>query len=172
LATERDFDCDVDKSPPSSSPARQQSPNSTPSLSTMMFFSYTLFITILSLLSICSALPEPAAVFQQQHPHQVGFVIPPPPSPPYGKSLPASTYSSSRTWGWTQWLTDARDSFKTLFGSNSKSRHTPDDPDGNSRRATFDNDIVLRVNVSSLSDRIAITELANVYPRGAVDNRV
>ena len=38
----------------------------------------------------------------------------------------------------------------------------------------FDNDIVLRVNVTSLADRITITELAEVTPshRRVVDIRV
>jgi hypothetical protein len=123
----------------------------------LILFYYSLTIT---------ALPEPAA-FIQQHPHQVGFVIPPNPSPPYGKSLPPSHHSSTslRTWEWSHWLTDAKSVFKSLFGKADKSsqHHYSGNPDEEERNVgRFDNDIVLRVNVSSLADRITITELAEV----------
>jgi len=126
---------------------------------------FTLLVFILSLICTVSALPEPATLFlNHQNPHQVGFVIPPNPSPPYGKSLPASSYSSSssRNWEWTHWLTDAKSVFKSLFGSKSSSRVHMDQDERYVGR--FDNDIVLRVNITSLADRIAITELAEVPP--------
>jgi hypothetical protein len=123
-------------------------------------------LSILLSLSLClsiSALPEPAAVFQQQHHHQVGFLLPPNISPPYGKSLPASSPPPScRTWHWTQWLIDAKSTLKSIFGRPGKFPGESDDDDRNVVR--FDNDIVLRLNISSLSDRITITELAEVLP--------
>ena len=141
-----------------------------------MLFSTVLVLVILSFICSVSALPEPATLFlNNQNPHHVGFVIPPNPSPPYGKSLPPSSYSSSslRNWEWTHWLTDAKSVFKSLFGSkSSSSRIYMDQDERNVGR--FDNDIVLRVNVTSLDDRITITELAEVTPnheRG-VDGRV
>ena len=141
-----------------------------------MLFSGLLLFVILSLTCFVSALPEPATLFpNHQNPHQVGFVIPPNPSPPYGKSLPPSSYSSSslRNWEWTHWLTDAKSVFKSLFGSKSSSSRIYMDPDQRNV-GRFDNDIVLRVNVTSLADRITITELAEVTPshRRVVDIRV
>jgi hypothetical protein len=134
----------------------------------LLTFLYSLLSCII--LSV-SALPEPAAAaFQQRHPHQVGFLLPPNVSPPYGKSLPPTCPPPSyRTWDWTHWLVDAKSTFKSIFGKHSNSRtriggsgfHSEDDERNVVR---FDNDIVLRLNVSSLSDRIAITELAEVQP--------
>jgi hypothetical protein len=130
----------------------------------LLTFLYSLLSCII--LSV-SGLPEPAAAgFQQQHPHQVGFLLPPNVSPPYGKSLPpTSSPPSCRTWDWKHWLVDAKSTFKNIFGKTSSSRTKIggsgyDEDERNVVR--FDNDIVLRLNVSSLSDRIAITELAEV----------
>ena len=112
------------------------------------------------------ALPEPSTQFQHQNPHQVGFVIPPAQSPPYGKALPASTYSyPSRQWNWKHWLVDAKSAFKSLLGKPvrpSRPKQKPDEDERNVGR--FDNDIVLRVNVTSFTDRITIAELAEVLP--------
>jgi hypothetical protein len=138
------------------------------------------FLTVLHLslilLPLSLALPDPA-LFQQQHPHQVGFPLPPPQSPPYGKSLPASSLSPARHWTWTSWLTDARQTLKGLLGiskhQHKKQKHTKQQPkqqqnsrlghDEDERKVgRFDNDIVLRVNVTSLEDRIIINELADV----------
>ena len=127
---------------------------------------FTLLVFLFSLTCTVSALPEPATLFHNhQNPHQVGFVIPPNPSPPYGKSLPPSSYSSSssRNWEWTHWLTDAKSVFKSLFGSKSSSSRVHMDQDERNV-GRFNNDIVLRVNVTSLADRITITELAEVHP--------
>ena len=113
------------------------------------------------------ALPEPAAVFMQPHPHQVSFVIPET-TPPYGKVLPPSSFSSSssRSWEWTHWLTDAKSLCKSLLGKTHRTSHKTksktNEEERNVRR--FENDIVLRVNISSLADRIAINELAEVFP--------
>ena len=118
------------------------------------------FILLLSLILPISALPEPAG-FIQQRPHQVGFPIPQPQSPPYGKSLPASSLQPSRHWDWTHWLTDAKQAFKALLG-----KHKPHRPvvnyEDERNMGKFDNDIVLRVNVTALTDRMAIIELAEV----------
>ena len=123
----------------------------------------------LHLTSLClsvllvSALPEPATLFQHQHPNQVGFVIPPNPSPPYGKSLPSSTFSAnSRQWDWKHWLTDAKSAFKSLVGKPASTRTKPKHGEDDRNVGRFDNDIVLRINITSLADRIAITELAEV----------
>jgi hypothetical protein len=133
-----------------------------------MHFYNTLLLSLLSTAAI--ALPEPANPFLQQNQQQVGFVIPPRPSTPYGKSLPPSSPSYSRTWGWTQWLTDAKSVIKYLVGakptrsshrsSSRPARKASDDDERNVVR--FDNDVVLRINVSSLADCISITELAEV----------
>jgi hypothetical protein len=127
----------------------------------------TLLPVTLSFLTFTSALPDPATLFRhQQNPHQVGFVLPPHQSPPYGKSLPPTTYTSgSRTWDWTQWLQDAKLVLKSVFVKQRKpegGRRVEDDRNV----GRFDNDIVLRVNVTSLEDRMAITELAEVYSVG------
>lgn len=132
-----------------------------------MLFYYTLLLSVLS--ATAFALPEPANPFLQQNQQQVGFVIPPQPSVPYGKSLPPSSPSYSRTWGWTHWLADAKSIIKSLLGSkparssrrpSRPNRKLSDDDDRNVVR--FDNDIVLRINVSSLADCIGIAELAEV----------
>ena len=117
----------------------------------------------LSLVTLTCALPDPATLFRQpQNPHQVGLVLPPLPSPPYGKSLPPTSYSAgSRTWAWTHWLQDAKTVFRAVFVKQRKpegSRHVEDDRNV----GRFDHDIVLRVNVTSLADTMAIAELAEV----------
>lgn len=135
----------------------------------------SLILVLLSSTVPVTALPEPLLFLHQQNPHQVGFPIPPPISPPYGKSLPPSSTSSSssshslRTWEWTHFLTDAKLAVKSLFGQKSYHRGgghrngKADYGDNKERNVgRFDNDVVLRVNVSSLSDRIAITQLAEV----------
>lgn len=128
-------------------------------LTLQYFLTFTLFLFIYSV----SALPEPAATrgFQQRHPHQVGFVIPPNAAPPYGKSLPESS-SYSRTWSWTQWILDAKTTLKCIFGKPGKHQPRPPIEEEERNMSKFENDIVLRVNVTSLSDRTAITELAEV----------
>lgn len=121
---------------------------------------------ILALTFSVSARPEPATLFQHQHPHQVGFVIPAAPSPPYGKSLPAtSSLSSSRHWDWTHWLNDAKSAFKSVFGKQSKRpcSSRPGHADDERNVSRFDDDIVLRVNITSLADRKEITALAEVH---------
>ena len=124
-----------------------------------------LVLCFLALILSVSARPEPATLFQHQHPHQVGFVIPPAPSPPYGKSLPASgSLSTSRQWDWTHWLSDAKAAFKSVFGKQGKHGCSrPGSADDERNVSRFDDDIVLRVNITSLADRKEITALAEVY---------
>ena len=123
-------------------------------------------ILLLAFIALVSARPEPAALFQHQHPHQVGFVIPPSPSPPYGKALPASSsLSSSRHWEWTHWLQDAKQTFKSIFGRPSKHHKArPGNADDERNVSRFDDDIVLRVNITSLADRKDIIAIAEVSP--------
>src|SRR5579862_3130225 len=127
----------------------------------MFLLRYILTAILLLLPSPITALPEPPPRWQQRHPYQVGFVIPPNSSPPYGKSLPESS-PYSRTWSWTQWIFDAKSSLKCVFGKSTKSRKRPSMEDEERKMNRFENDIVLRVNVTSLADRIAITEIAEV----------
>src|SRR5436190_5830665 len=122
--------------------------------------SLVLLVLFLSFASTISALTDPATLFvPQENPHRVGFVIPPDASPPYGKSLRPSSYTgpSLRNWEWTHWLGDAKSMFKSLFRTRvDKSRSGfVDQDDRNVGR--FDNDVVLRVNVTCLSDRKTIT---------------
>jgi hypothetical protein len=123
-----------------------------------------LVLVLVALALAVSARPEPATLFQHQHPHQVGFVIPPSPSPPYGKSLPGtSSLSSSRHWEWTHWLSDAKSAFRSVFGKQSKHAISrPGHADDERNVSRFDDDIVLRVNITSLADRKEITALAEV----------
>jgi hypothetical protein len=114
------------------------------------------------LLPFCTALPEPAGLLAANtNPHQLGFVLPPPQTPPYGKALPPSHADSSsfRVWGWTSWLEDARALVRGVLRSG-RGRVVVEEEGLNFGR--FDNDIVLRINVSSYADRLAIAELAEV----------
>lgn len=124
------------------------------------------FILFLAFIASVSARPEPATLFQNQHPHQVGFVIPPSPSPPYGKALPASSsLSSSRHWEWTHWLQDAKHALKSIFGKPSKHHKSrPGNAEDERNVSRFDDDIVLRVNITSLADRKDIIAIAEVSP--------
>jgi hypothetical protein len=114
------------------------------------------------LLPFCIALPEPALFSANVHPHQVGFVLPPPQTPPYGKALPPSHADTAfRAWGWTSWFEDAKALIRGALRSG-RGRVVVEEEGLNFGR--FDNDIVLRVNVSSYADRVAIAELAEVPP--------
>jgi len=148
-----------------------------------LLLSFILSVFFFSFSSV-TALPEPrttTGIVQQQSSFQnkrqeVGFVVPPLPAPPYGKSLPSTSYSSSsRSWTWTQFLADAKSSIKASFKYIMKrpphshpSTLRLGNPEEEQRDVVrFDKDIVIRINVTSLSDRVVINELAEVssHPR-------
>jgi hypothetical protein len=136
---------------------------------TIRSMSFPTFLFMFILFSFVCARPEPASPFLRQpdHPNHVGFVLPQQQSPPpYAKSLSPTSSDYTRSWHWTQWLTDAKANLNTLLRASNRRPRPVQSPHYEDRHiAKFENEFVLRVNVSSLTDRIAITELAEVICR-------
>ena len=69
-------------------------------------------------------------------------------------------------------MVDAKNALKLMFGKSGKSDKRPSVEDEEKTMKKYENDIVLRVNITSLADRIAITETAEVCPWKIINSRV